>query len=150
MIHYNLDKELNLRNCSGRNSLCYLAFLISRKLEKNSKISKLFLLSCGKIIDPIYENISGLDDADNQQKISVVNDLIDFHLTNTKLDHFSVPFFRKYWIYFPIEIFLVIKFFDIETIGDKNELVDKFLPLYKNNFIAGERNIKILNLAFIQ
>ncbi|WP_373351127.1 hypothetical protein [Acinetobacter bereziniae] len=148
LINYHTIKNLDLKKYAGRNSLCYLAYIVSKKINNNSYISELFLKSCEKNIDPIYNKISKIDQLNNEEKKEIIGELVDYHLKNSKLDHFSSPFFRKYWIYYPLEIFIVIKIFNMsDFIKNDDELLSRFNSFFLNDFIPSERNIDLMEMS---
>lgn len=128
-------------NChyAGRDSLSFLAYNISKSGNKYN-----FSENISKLIDDVicdeYQNIfdnSGISNIDDAKLFKVES----YRNKNTKLNEYSVPFYKTQWIFFPVELIYLIKQkkeYDINDFQDK--YYSKFINYINCKFLIDEKN----------
>lgn len=120
-----------MKGSYGRDSILYLAYWLSKEFHRDIKVS-LAILSYCKVVEKPYLSIEDNALSSNKEvSLKWFEELSEYHINKSKESDITYPFHKSYWIYFPVEIFAILKLREIKKIeneGINHPLFDLFLP----------------------
>ncbi len=128
----------------GFSNICPLASFIARDKGHDTIADKLDEYKTNPLHDYYAYAINNIYSNDKEIVLKLINDMVDFHLRNSKND-LTMPFNHEEWRYFPIEIISLLRLRKekgLEVSFISNPLIDKFMSLM-------EINLPIPTSAFI-
>ncbi|WP_282147862.1 hypothetical protein [Algibacter lectus] len=136
-LNYHKSREEEKKHYKGRmkemfgySDVVWLSSIISKYYGKED-LSKEINEYCNKTINPTYKKaIDNLFSKDKSVVNEWVNELVEFHIKNSKSD-LTLPFNHEEWQYYPIEIISLLEIrlregLEIDFI--ENEFLEHFLP----------------------